>query len=77
MYCRGNRAAAGMTLMCAAILTVEQIGVDRDSSVTDIHKKQFIGQREKFLLVFLKPVFCMGTFSVRILISVLLTFKNT
>lgn len=36
VYCSGDGAVAGMTLMCAAILTVEQIGVDGDSSVTDI-----------------------------------------
>ena len=49
VYCSGDGAVAGMTLMCAAILTVEQIGVDCDGSVTDIQKEQFIGQREKIL----------------------------
>ena len=51
VYCSGDGAVAGMTLMCAAILAVEQIGVDRDGSVTDVHEKQFIGQREKVLAV--------------------------
>ena len=53
VYYSGDGAVTGMTLMCAAILTVEQIGVDGDSSVTDVQKEKFIGQREKFLLVFL------------------------
>ena len=49
MYRCGNRAVAGMALMGAPILTVEQIGVDRDGSVTGVQKEQFIGQREKIL----------------------------
>lgn len=60
MYCRGNRAAAGMALMSSAIFTVEQVGVDRDSSVTDIHKKQFIGQREKILAGVFETCFLHG-----------------
>ena len=37
--------------MCPTIFAVEQVGVDRDGSVTDVQEKQFIGQREKVLAV--------------------------
>ena len=40
-----------MTLMSSAIFAIEQVGVDRHRSVTDVHEKQFIGQREKVLAV--------------------------
>lgn len=50
MYRCGNCAVAGVALMRAAILTVEQVGVDGDGPVTDIQKEQFIGQREKILV---------------------------
>ena len=49
VYCSGDSAVAGMTLMCAAILTVEQICVDGDGSVAGVQKEQLIGQREKIL----------------------------
>lgn len=49
MYCRGNGAVTGMTLMSMSIFTVEQVGVDGDGSVTEIQKEQFIGQREEIL----------------------------
>ena len=51
MYRIRDRAVAGMTLMCPTIFAVEQVGVDRDGSVTDVQEKQFIGQREKVLAV--------------------------
>ena len=53
MHRCGNRAVAGMALMRAAVLAVEQVGVDRDGTVTDVQEEKFIGQREKILLVFL------------------------
>lgn len=40
--------------MGTTVFTVEQIGVDGDDPVTDVQEEQLIGQREKFLLVFLK-----------------------
>ena len=36
--------------MRAAVFTVEQVGVDRDGSVTNIQKEPSIGQREKILV---------------------------
>ena len=49
MHRCGNRAVAGMALMRAAVLTVEQVDVDRDGTVTNVQEKEFIGSREKIL----------------------------
>ena len=38
---------AGMALVRAAILTAEQVSIDRDWSVTKIQEKEFIRQSEK------------------------------
>jgi hypothetical protein len=43
MHRCGNRAVAGMALMRAAVLTVEQVDVDRDGTVTNVQEKEFIG----------------------------------
>ena len=51
MYCRGNRAAAGMTLMSSAIFAIEQVGVDRDWSVTKVQIKEFIRQSEIIFVI--------------------------
>ena len=53
MCCSGDGAVTGMALMRAAILTVEQIGVDGDGFATNVQERQFIGQKEKFSQVFL------------------------
>ena len=42
-----NGVVAGMALVRAAVLTAEQIGVDRDWSVTKIQLKDFLRQSEK------------------------------
>ena len=50
-----NRAVAGMALMGAAVLAVEQVGVDRDGTVTNVQEEEFssLGREKKFLPVFL------------------------
>lgn len=50
MYCFCNCAVAGMALMGAAVLTVKQVGVDRDGTVTDVQEEHLMGQREKILV---------------------------
>ena len=40
--------------MSSAIFAIEQVGVDRHRSVTDVQEKQLIGQREKVLAVAFK-----------------------
>ncbi len=60
MHSFRDGAVTGMALMRASVFAVKQIGVDRDGSVTDVHEKQFIGQREKVLAGILEhgnPVF--------------------
>ena len=59
MYRTRDRAVAGMTLMGTTVFTVEQIGVDCDSAVTDVQEKQFIGQREKISVSTLKHRNCV------------------
>ena len=49
VYCSGDGAVTGMALMSTAILTIKQIGVDGDGTMTDVQKEQFIGQREEIL----------------------------
>lgn len=53
MHRCGNRAVAGMALMRAAVLTVEQVDVDRDGTVTNVQEKSLLGREKKFLPVFL------------------------
>ena len=42
---------AWMTLVCAAVLTAEQVGVDRDWSVTKVQIKEFIRQSEIIFVI--------------------------
>ena len=43
MHRCGNRAVAGMALMRAAVLAVEQVGIDCDGTVTNVQEEEFIG----------------------------------
>ena len=44
VYCSGDGAVTGMALMSTAILTIEQIGVDGECTMTDVQEEQFIGK---------------------------------
>lgn len=46
-------AVAGMTLMGAPVLTVEQVGIHRDSSKANVQENGSLGREKKFLLLLL------------------------